>query len=892
MTELPAGTVTFVFTDIEGSTRLLASLGSQYEAVLEDHRKLLRDAFSSHHGVEVDTQGDAFFYAFAKAHDALAGALAAQRALASHPWPDDTPLSVRMGIHTGEPTVSSEGYVGGDVHLGARICAAAWGEQILVSDATARLLAANQDASLRDLGEFSLKDIEVPVRLHQVIARDVRADFPPPRTAPTHPTNLPPTLEPLVGRAEDISELTSLLISTEVRVVTLTGPGGVGKTRLSLATGVELLPSFPDGVFFVDLSALSDPALVTGAIAGALGLRESAGRSLSDTLSDYLASRQMLLILDNLEHLLAATPDISVLLTSAPSLKVLVTSREPLRIAGEHEVPLAPLGLPVSDADATEVATSPAVQLFIGRAQALRADFEVTADEAPSVAAICRRLDGLPLAIELAAARTKVLSLPALASRLDQSLAALGQGRRDASARQRTLRGAIEWSYDLLTPAEQTLLRRLAVFAGGFTLEAAEAVCDRDDLSIDVLDGLASLIDKSLVRAREQEDRFVMLETIRSFAADELEESGEAEEITRAHADFFRSLAEYSDEALTGPRQGIVAMRLGSERENFRAVLGWSLEHAPEVGLRLASALSRYWWRAGVSGEGRMWLENVLAVSDGPTPFTAQALRGLARIAQMQGDHIAARSAADRGIALYSDLGNDVGVAQCLETLAVLAEEEGNYADADAYTERIRAIYVDAGHVRGVSAALGNLANIALLEDDFDRAYSLAEQSLEMDKRLRDAEGAAVSLLNMALAALENARLDDASDLFRRSLEYALEANSKRVVVSVADGLAARLVSDDPEESVCLLGAVDQTRMLSGATREALDQRLYERTITGVRARLGDAELHRLMEVGRQQPLETALRNWLDSGNTNTTRPSGSGPDVDAWSSLRDASEP
>ena len=500
-TELPAGTVTFLFTDIEGSTRLLSSLGSRYEAALADHRKLLRDAFSTHRGVEVDTQGDAFFYAFGRAHDALVGALAAQRALASHPWPDDVELRVRMGIHTGEPTVTAEGYVGGDVHLGARICAAAWGEQILVSDATARLVADTQDASLRDLGEHSLKDIDTPVRLHQVVAPSLRADFPPPRTASSYPTNLPPTLDPLIGRAEDISELTSLLSLTEVRVVTLTGPGGVGKTRLSLATGAELLSSFDDGVFFVELSPLTDPALVTGAIAAALGLRESPGRSLSETLSDYLASRQMLLILDNLEHLLDATPDVSALIASAPGLKVLVTSREPLRIAGEHEVSLAPLNLPAENADRSMVVSSPAVELFVTRARALRPGFELTAEEASSVAAICRRLDGLPLAIELAAARVKVLSLSALASRLDQSLAALGHGRRDASARQRTLRGAISWSYELLTPDEQTLFRRLGVFAGGFTFEAAEAVCDRDDLSVAVLDGLASLIDKSLVRA-------------------------------------------------------------------------------------------------------------------------------------------------------------------------------------------------------------------------------------------------------------------------------------------------------------------------------------------------------------------------------------------------------
>ncbi|MCA1705881.1 MAG: adenylate/guanylate cyclase domain-containing protein [Actinobacteria bacterium] len=575
MGELPTGTVTFLFTDIEGSTRLLHSLGPSYEDALATHRRLLRDAFSGHAGVEVDTQGDALFYAFARAHDALAGAIKGQRALASHPWPEGAGLRVRMGVHTGEPTVTAEGYVGEDVHLGARVCAAAWGQQIVVSDVTARLLAQLPEASLRDLGEFSLKDIDGPVRLHQAVAPGLRHDFPLLRTLSSHPTNLPPLLSPLVGRAEDIAGIVSRLSSPDSKIVTLTGPGGVGKTRVALAVGQELLPSFPDGVFFVDLSAVADPTLLVGAIAAALGLRESPGRTLTETLAEFLAARHTLLILDNLEHLLDAAADVSALAASAPSLKVLVTSREALRTEGEREFPIPPLALPVSGEEPGDIFASPAIKLFVARAQAVRPGFTVAPEAAADVARICRRVDGLPLAIELAAARVKVLSLAALAARLEESLAALGSGRRDASERQRTLNGAIAWSYGLLEEGEQRLFSCLGVFAGGWSLEAAEAVCDRGGFDMDVLDGLASLVDKSL--ARQDEDRFYMLETIRSYAKARLEESGEAEQIRRTHAEYFRELAEEAEPYLVGEAQKVWLDRLERELDNFRALAcnGW-----------------------------------------------------------------------------------------------------------------------------------------------------------------------------------------------------------------------------------------------------------------------------------------------------------------------------
>ncbi|CAN5480701.1 hypothetical protein BH20ACT21_BH20ACT21_23390 [soil metagenome] len=403
MTDLPTGTVTLLFTDIEGSTRLLHTLGARYRDALEQHRTILRDAFTSHGGVEVDTQGDAFFVAFPTPRGALLATIRGQRALVEQPWPPGGELRVRMGMHTGTPEVTEEGYVGSDVHLGARICAAAWGGQILVSPTTAaHVSTSSDDISLRSLGAHALQDIDERVELYQVIGPGLRADFPPPRTAGSHPTNLPPRLPPLIGRDTDIATVTELLGRDAVSLVTLVGPGGTGKTRLALATGAELLSSFPNGVFFVDLSATTDASLVVSAIAQTLSLRESPGRSLQETLTDHLSSKQLLLIVDNLEQVIDAATDIAALLTDVPDLKVLATSRESLRITGEKELPLAPLSLPRSSDPPEDIAASPAVELFVTRAQDVRPDFTLTPAGASIVAEVCRRLDGLPLAIELA----------------------------------------------------------------------------------------------------------------------------------------------------------------------------------------------------------------------------------------------------------------------------------------------------------------------------------------------------------------------------------------------------------------------------------------------------------------------------------------------------------
>ncbi|HEU5212803.1 MAG TPA: adenylate/guanylate cyclase domain-containing protein, partial [Gaiellaceae bacterium] len=487
MRDLPGGTVTFLFTDVEGSTRLLGEHGDDYAGLLADHRRLLRDAFTAHGGVEVDTQGDAFFVAFARASDAAAAALDAQLALAA------TPVRVRMGLHTGEPQVTDEGYVGMDVHRGARVAAAGHGRQVLVSEQTARLL---DRAEVRDLGVHRLKDVG-ETRIYQLGDEE----FPPLRTL--YQTNLPTPANPLIGRKKELVDIVRLLAVDRERVVTITGPGGTGKTRFSVAVASEVADAFAHGTWFVDLSAVRDPALVLPSVGVALGAR--------GPVAGHIGDDEVLVLLDNLEQVIDAAPELAGLVAACPRLQLLGTSREPLRIEAEREYFLKPLP------------ESPAVELFRRRAAA---NGDIPYELA---AAICERVDRLPLAIELAAARVRALDPSVLLERLEQRLPLLSSRARDHPDRQRTLHSTIAWSWELLDAGEQELFRRLAVFAGGCTLEAAEVVCDAE------VDLLESLVDKSLLRRRGE--RFVMLETIREFAAERLDECGEGDAIRLGHAE-------------------------------------------------------------------------------------------------------------------------------------------------------------------------------------------------------------------------------------------------------------------------------------------------------------------------------------------------------------------
>jgi predicted ATPase/class 3 adenylate cyclase len=648
MAELPSGTVTLLFTDIEGSTRLLRRVGDAYADLLGEHRRLLADAFEGHRGVIVDSEGDAFFVAFASARDAAAGAEAGQLALAGHPWPGDEELRVRMGLHTGEPRLVDGRYVGLDVHHAARVMAAGHGGQVLLSESTRVLL--DEGARLRDLGEHRLKDLSQPQRLYQLDVDGLPTEFPPLKTLDNRPTNLPVQPNELIGRERELVEAAALL-TNGLRVLTLTGTGGTGKTRLALQLAADVVDEFPDGVFFVSLAPVHDWELVAPTIARTLGLREQPGETVLETLDGYLGDKELLLVLDNFEQVLAAAPAVAGLCASAAELKLLVTSRTPLHLSGERTYPVPPLELPES------------VRLFAERAHAAALEFDVTEENEDAVAEICRRLDGLPLAIELAATRIRSLPPPALLRRLDQRLKLLTGGAQDLDERQRTLRATIEWSYELLPQAERELFARIGVFVGGSRLDAAEALGEA--IEIDVLDGLHSLVEKSLLRQRPDADgepRFWMLETIREYALELLDDGGTLEEARRAHAEWFLALAEHVDvESRTGDQAALFDL-LDADNANLRAAVDWAEETGDDdLLLRLATALWGFWATRGHIAEGTAVLESALALAG---RRSARALLGLCTLRILRGEEEGLDDDIREALRACEELGDPYSLAQ------------------------------------------------------------------------------------------------------------------------------------------------------------------------------------------------------------------------------------
>jgi predicted ATPase/class 3 adenylate cyclase len=819
MPQLPSGTVTFLFTDIEGSTRLLGELGDDYDDVLAEHRRLLREAFERHGGVEVDTQGDAFFVSFARASDATAAAAAAQEALAS------TPVRVRMGIHTGEPRTTDEGYVGIDVHRAARIGNAANGGQIVISPATRQLVDA--EAELKDLGEHRLKDFPGPTRLFQLGG----GDFPPLRTPDE--ARLPTTATPMVGRKKELADAVRML-SDGVRLLTVTGPGGVGKTRFAIEAAVELLESFTDGARFVDLAPLRSPNAVLPAISTAVRARGS--------LEDTLREQEALLVLDNAEHVADAAPDLRSLLEACPSLSLLVTSREPLHLSLEQELPLRPMG------------EAPAVELF--RRRVRMADPTFDGDYA-AIAEICSRLDGLPLAIELAAARVKVLGVKGLLERLEQRLPLLVGRNRDVPERQRTLRATLEWSYGLLDPDEQRVFAALSVFAGGFDLTAAEGVAGAD------LGTLESLVDKSLVR--RENGRLSMLETIREFAGERREDSPEGDSTKRRHAEHFLEVVEplFGFGADTADRLRQVST-VEREYENTLAAVEWfrrSGDAKSEV--RILCGCVPYWVDNGPWEVGRRYFEDILARYREPNDLRAWALWTCSMFAWRLGDpHAGLLRAREARLLAQSSDDEDLRYYAALE-LAINEDHVGDHEASRRHYEEAANHARAAGSAYGVSMVLHNLGNLELVRGDLTAAREYLEQAVAVDRE-HDLRGVlANSVVDLGFVALRDRREDDAVEHFAESLELSVETERREILGWALVGLAATAGRmHGGARAATLLGAAWRLHATFGVSQAyfKVGEEIKASTASAARAELGEAEFERAFAEGQALSQEQAVQ--------------------------------
>jgi predicted ATPase/class 3 adenylate cyclase len=869
MADLPTGTVTFLFTDIEGSTGLLQTLGDRYAAVLDEHAAIVRRAVSEGGGVEVSTHGDAFFVVIPSPAGAVRAAIAAQRGLASHDWSPGPPVRVRMGLHTGEGLLGGDDYVGIDVHRAARIADAAHGGQVILSDATRGLVQNTlpDGASLRDLGVHHLRGIADPERLHQLVVEDLASDFPPPRTLDARPNNLPPQLTSFVGREEEITDVERLLGHT--RLLTLTGPGGSGKTRLALRVAADLLTQFRDGSCFVDLSPVTDPALVPAAVANALGVPEAAGRPILDEVKDHLRHRELLQVVDNFEQVAEAGPVIEELLTTAPKLRTMVTSRVVLSLRGEQEYAVPPLHVPDPERlplDLSALSAVEAVRLFTERALAASPRFALTEQNAPVVAEITARLDGLPLAIELAATRTKVLTPSQILSRLERRLSLLTSGSRSLPERQRTLRAAIAWSYDLLEPVERRLFARLSVFTGGWTFEAAEAVCDPEELGLDALDGLTSLVDKSLIRWTEppgQPSRFSMLETIREFGQEQLEGAGDLELVLRRHAEHFLRLAEEVEPHLTAEDQGAWLDRCDTDHANIRAALRWAIDRG-EAGpaQEAAGALWRFWHQRGHLAEGRRWLDETLAMSSGqaPTAARAKALAGAGGIAWWS-DQAASRAFYEEALAIERQLGDPARLAEALYNQAFVVAAEHDQEAAARLLEESLELFRRVGDEDGVARVLAMRVVPDAMAGAWDRVVARMEEVAAIWRRRGDRLNLAFGLIWLAFAYGRAGRRDDARATALEALALFREADNATGVALAFLDLAFLLTWEGRhEDALRMAGVAERMRDLAGGgPAPGFGAMLEGDPVADARAHLAEDVAQRAWQEGLTMSLPEAV---------------------------------
>jgi predicted ATPase/class 3 adenylate cyclase len=806
----PSGTVTFLFTDIEGST-----LGWELHPEWMSHaftrqETILRETAAAHGGYVYKMIGDAFQIAFDTALNALNAAVNAQRQLQSENWGEYGPLRVRMALHTGVTEEREDDYVGPILNRLGRLLSISHGGQILVSQATHELVTEwmPDGVALHDLGQHRLKDLVRAEHIYEAVSSDLMAGFPPIKTLDTFPNNLPLQLTSFVGREKEIVDVKRPLLGD--RFVTLTGPGGTGKTRLGLQVAAELLELFPDGAWLVELASICDSMLVPQTVAATLGIREFAGRPIMTLLTDYLRNKEILLVLDNCEHLLSACAElVSHLLQACPNLCILATSREALEILGEVTIRVPSLSVPdVHHIPPIESLTQyESIRLFIERAEMVQPDFSLTMNNASSIAQICRRLDGIPLAIELAVARVKVMNVEQVAARLDDRFRLLTGGSRNALPRHQTLRALIDWSFDLLSEIESILFRRLSVFSGGWTLESAEAICAGDGIDkYDVLDLLTQLVNKSLVipdRESEHETRYRMLETIRQYAREKLFEAGEGDLVRERHLEYFLQLSERAEPELRGPHQAFWLNRLEKEVDNIRGALEWAVEDEVETSMRIASALFWFWHIRSRKSEGIDWLERGLdihaakygdqSLSTEQKFILGKALNVAGSLLVMHGSPEQGDELSNRSLQLHQELGPSGrrGVAQALWNLAQGASHHENIDLATDISEKSLALYRELNDRFGIAQCLDNIGSHHIMRGNYPKAKEVWEEDLHLRRELEDRDGTGWVLTCLAELAFWQGHFDHGLSLYAEAQQSFQDVGNNWAVSMTISGMGS-----------------------------------------------------------------------------------------------------
>ena len=820
---LPTGTIHLLFSDIGGSTQLVQHLGDNYVPVLEEHQRILREAFAQWNGYEVSAHGDSFFAVFSRATDAVSAAVAGQKALAREKWAEGVRLQVRIGLHTGVPTLVNHDYVGIDVHRAARICAAAYPGQVLLSNETRVMIERQlpEGVTLRELGKYRLKDLNEPEHLYQLVISELPADFPPLKALEIKPNNLPIQLTSFIGREQEIDDIKGLLRSA--RLVTLTGAGGTGKTRLAMEVAKQIGEQFSDGVWLIDFVVLPEASLIVQAIATALGVREEPKRGLVQTLSDYLRPKKLLLLFDNCEHLISACALVAdTLLQTCPQLQILATSREVLGITGETQYYVPTLTVPSTEAEASieDLGRSEAVRVFLDRAVMVRPTFKLTKANAPAVAQICRRLDGIPLAIELAAARVRGLHVEQIAGRLDDRFHLLNAGNRAALPRHQTLRSTIDWSYNLLSEKERVLLSRLSVFAGGWTVESATEVCLVVQIEeSDVLNLLLNLADKSLIIIEDQEGetRYRFLETIRQYALEKLSESGEEQLVRNRHLDYFLNLAEEAEQKYRTSEQLAWFTIMERERGNFRAALDYVLHaNQAETSLRFVGTAFWLWFFRGPWSEGQIWTEAALAqVPDLRTNAKAKVLMALGLLQFAQSDHSSAHLTLEKSLSIWQELDNPWWSAFILGFMGLTIRAQNREAASHFFDESLR-LAKETGEKWILAFSLWNIGENQLYLKNLPEAQQLIDQCLALSQAMGDR-----MLQNEALRALgeiSEARQEytRAVDLYKESLAIVQELHdiTNISVLYFNVGRALQLAGDNEKALIYFRDGLLQSQRL------------------------------------------------------------------------------